>query len=272
ESLGLTAVVLAVSARVRSAQERLASAHITIGRLQIRDQHRRLLDAALRHIEDTATDTAVVVLDADRIITERRSSAARRYGYSAEQAIGMSAGALLSEPERQEFPELVRRAQACGEVRGSGVHCRCDGRPIDADFDLRRFRDVDARSYTLTVHDLARRREWDAYRDAAAGAQLALQHAADEMKLQLAALESGIDPSLNPLETPGAVAELLDRLRTTTAADGAALVQDDLGGARATAAGGLQPAARPPADHPDSRPLTPGLVTLVHNDRERVAQ
>src|SRR5262249_14184452 len=74
------------------------------------------------------------------------------------------------------------------------------------------------------------------------------------------------------LETPGAVAELLERLRTTTDADGAALVQDDRGGARATAAGGLQPAAGPPVDHPHPRPLTPGLVTLVHNDRERVAQ
>jgi PAS domain S-box-containing protein len=272
ESLGLTAVVVSVSARVRSARKQLASAHITIRRLQAHDQHRRLLDAALRHVEDTATDTAFAVVDATGIITEWRSSAERLYGYSAPQAIGMSAGVLLAEPGPHELLDLISRAQDCGIVRGSGVHRRCDGGRIDVEFDLRRFRDVDVRSYTLTVHDVARRKEWDAYRDTAVRAQQGLQDAADEMKHQLAALESVIDPSLNPLEGSAAVEDLLERLRMTIDADGAALVYDGSDGARATAAGGLQPAEGTPAARPDSRPPTPGRVTLVHNDRERVAQ
>jgi PAS domain S-box-containing protein len=272
ESLGLTAVIASVSARVRSAREDLASARITVGRLQMRDQHRRLIDAALRHVEDTVTDTAIVVLDANGVITEWRSGAERLYGYSAEEAVGMSASVLLAISDRDELRELLRSAQERGTVRGSVACRRRDSRQIDADFDLRRFRDIDVHGFTLTVHDVARRTEWDAYRDAASRAQRTLQHAADEMKQQLAALESVIDPSLNPLEGPAAVGELLERLRSTIDADGAALVQDGRPGARATAAGGLQPAEAPASAHPDSRPLTPGRVTLIHNDRERVAQ
>jgi PAS domain S-box-containing protein len=272
ESLGLTAVIASVSARVRSAREHLASAQITIGRLQARDQHRRLLEAALRHVEDTVTDTAIVVLDANGIITEWRSSAERLYGYSAEEAIGMSASVLLAKSERHEFLDLLRNAQDRGTVHGSGAYRRCDGRQIDAEFDLQHFRDIDVRSYTLMVHDMARSREWDAYRDAASRAQRALQRAVDEMKQQLTALENVIDPSLNPLEGPAAVGELLERLRSAMEADGAALVRGGRGSAWATAAGGMQPAEGPPSARPVSRPLTPGRVTLVHNDRQRVAQ
>jgi PAS domain S-box-containing protein len=272
ESLGLTAVVMALSGRMRSVRKHLASAHLTIQRLQTRDRQRRLLDAALRHVEDAATDRAFVVLDENGIITEWRGSAERLYGYSAEQAIGMSASALLAESDQPKLLDLLRRAKDGGMVRGSGVHRRCDGGRIDAEFDLRRFRDVDVRSYTLTVHDMARRREWDAYRDTAVRAQRTLQDAADETKHQLAALESVIDPSLNPLEGPSAVEELLERLRTTVDADGAALVHDGRDGARATAGGGLQPAQGPPPLRRGSRLPMPGRVTLVHNDRERVAQ
>jgi len=272
ESLGLIAVISSVSARVRTAGEAVATAHNTIGHLQVRDRHRRLLDAALRHVEDTETDTAIVFLDANGIITEWRSGAERLYGYSAAQAIGMSADVLLAEFERDGFLDLLRRAQDLGTLRGSAVYLRHDGGTIDADFDLRYFRDIDVRSYTLTVHDVARRKEWDAYRDTARRNQRALQDTADEMKRQLAALESVIDPSLNPLEGPGAVEELLERLRASIDADGAALVQFGLGGARATAAGGLQPLEGPASERLDSLPLTPGRVTLVHNDRERVAQ
>src|SRR5262245_26006994 len=63
ESLGLTAVMSVVSARARRTRKRLESAQITIGRLQTRDQRGRLLDAALRHVEDTAVDSAIVVMN-----------------------------------------------------------------------------------------------------------------------------------------------------------------------------------------------------------------
>jgi PAS domain S-box-containing protein len=217
-------------------------------------------------------DTAIVVLDADGVITEWRSSAERVYGYSAEQAIGMSASVLLLEPNRHEFGQLLRHAQDAGAVRGACAHHRRDGGRIDVEFELRRFRDVGVRSYTLTVHDVARRREWDAYREAAARAQRALQQAADEMKQQLAALESVIDPSLNPLEGPDSVRELLERLRSTIDADGAALVQYGRRRPSATATGGLQPLEPASSPRVDRQPPTAGRVTLVHNDRERVAQ
>src|SRR5262249_10793931 len=106
-------------------------------------------------------------------------------------------------------------------------------------------------------------------RDAAACAQRALQRAADETKEQLTALESVIDPSLNPLDGLAAVEELLERLRATIGADGAALVQGGRG-AWAVAGGGLQALASASV-RCASCGLPAGRVTLVHNDRERVA-
>lgn len=267
ESLGLVAVVCALTARVRTVERRAASAQITITRLQTRNQHGRLLDAALSHVEDTAADTALIALDADGVVVEWRGSAERLFGYSPEQAIGMSASLLL--PESARLDDCLGRAWESGAVCGSGASRRSDGGPIDIEFDLRRYRDIDVRGYTLTVTDVAPQHEWDAYRDAAVRAQRALQDASDEMKEQLAALESVIDPSLNPLEGPAAVEELLERLRATIGADGAALVQSGCG-ARAIAGGGLQPLA-PTSAAGESRWPSAGRVTLVHNDRERVA-
>jgi len=267
ESLGLAAVVCLVRGRLRTAEQRVVSAQITITRLQTRNQQGRLLDAGLRHVEDTAVDTALIALNAAGVIVEWRSSAERLFGYFPEQAIGMSASMLLPESERLD--DLLSRAWECGAVSGSGVSRRCDGGPVDTAFELRRYRDIDMHGYTFTVTDLAPRREWDAYRDAAARAQRALQHAADETKEQLAALESVIDPSLHPLDGLAAVEELLERLRATIGADGAALVQEGRG-ARAVAGGGLQPLA-PTSVRSESRGLSAGRVTLVHNDRERVA-
>ena len=267
EALGLTAVVCWVRSRLRTAERRAASAQITIARLQTRNAQGRLLDAGLRHVEDTTRDTALIALDAAGVIVEWRSSAERLFGYSPEHAIGMSASALLPEPERLD--DFLSRAWECGAVSGSGVSHRCDGGPIDTTFELRRYCDIDMNGYTFTVTDVASRREWDEYRIAAVRVQRALQQAVDEAKEQLAALESVIDPSLSPLEGLAAVEELLERLRTTIGADGAALVQDGRG-ARATAGGGLQPLA-PASVRRESRGLSVSRVTLVHNDRERVA-
>jgi len=267
ESLGIVAVVCSVRARLRTAERRAGSAYTTIARLQTRNQEGRLLDAGLRHIEDTAAATALIALNAVGIIVSWRSSAERLFGYSPEQAIGQSASMLLPESERLD--DLLGRAWECGAVSGSGVSRRRDGGPLDAAFELRRYRDVDVHGYTVTITDVAPRLEWDAYRDAAARAQRALQRAADDTKEQLAAVECLIDPSLSPLDGLAAVEELLERLRTSIGADGAALVQDGRG-ACAVAGGGLQPMAPTPVRR-DSCGLSAGRVTLVHNDRERVA-
>src|SRR5581483_10085476 len=152
------------------------------------------------------------------------------------QALGMSASRLL--PESEPIDDLLGRAWECGAVSGSGVFRRGDGGTIETAFELRRYRDVEMHGYTLVATDVAPRRERDAYRDAAVHAQRALQRAADETKEQLTALESLIDPAVNPLDGLAAIEELLERLRATIGADGAALVQDGRG-ARATAVGGL---------------------------------
>jgi len=180
----------------------------------------------------------------------------------------MSASRLL--PESEPIDDLLGRAWECGAVSGSGVFRRGDGGTIETAFELRRYRDVEMHGYTLVATDVAPRRERDAYRDAAVHAQRALQRAADETKEQLTALESLIDPAVNPLDGLAAIEELLERLRATIGADGAALVQDGRG-ARATAVGGLQPLS-PTSVRGDSCRLSAGRVTLVHNDRERVAR
>ena len=120
------------------------------------------------------------------------------------------------------------------------------------------------------VNDLATRREWDNYREAARRAQAALEQVAEQAKQQLAALESLTDPSLNPLEGPVIVTELLERLRTTVAADGAAFVQPGLVDGAIVTARGLQPTAGP--FRSERRQLASGRVAVVHNDPARVEQ
>jgi hypothetical protein len=119
--------------------------------------------------------------------------------------------------------------------------------------------------------DETRRHEWDEYRQAVARAQAALQGAADEAKKQLAALESLTDPSLNPLGGDAMVTELLERLRGSVGADGAALVQPGRGRMAVVTSGGLQPTSGP-LDTDAQPPLAAGRVAVVHNDPARVAQ
>ncbi len=136
--------------------------------------------------------------------------------------------------------------------------------------EIKPFHDVDGRTFTLTVHDLATRHQWDDYREAAGRAQIALQQAAEDARQQLAALEHLTDPSLNPFGGTAMVTELLERLRATVGADGTALVRPAPGAPGFVAARGLQPlGGRIPAENV---PLTPGRVTVVHNDPARVAE
>ncbi len=118
--------------------------------------------------------------------------------------------------------------------------------------------------------DIERHREWDEYRQAAANAQAALQQAADDTREQLASLESLTDPSLNPFGGDAMVTELLERLRASVRADGAALLQPARSGMGVVAARGLQPSPAPIAD--EGLRLSPGRVAVVHNDPARVEQ
>jgi GAF domain-containing protein len=141
---------------------------------------------------------------------------------------------------------------------------------MDVDLEIKPFRNSDALGFTLTVHDVARHRDWDAYRKAAASAQAALQAAVDEARLQLASLESVTDPSLNPLGGEEMVSELLERLRANVRAEGAALVHPGPVSSGVVATHGLQPVAGPTGG--DNAHLAPGRVAVVHNDPARVRQ
>ncbi len=131
-------------------------------------------------------------------------------------------------------------------------------------------RTADVRLADLKVHDVAQRREWDDYRETAVRAQAALQQAADDTRQQLAALENLIDPSLNPSGGPEMVIELLERLRATVGAAGAALVRPGRSGDAIFAARGVQPVSGFRRNVAQAVHLAPGRVALVHNDPGQV--
>ncbi len=254
-----------------SSAAQLSSADATVAELRLRDRRGRVLDAALRHLEDTASEAAVVVLDAEGAIAGWRSSATRLYGYSPNEVVGESARVLFLDASWPgDFPALLRRSLEAGSLRRTDVHQRQDGSRADVDLEIRPLRDGDASGFTLTVHDLARQHAWDEYRQAAARAEATLQQEVDDARERLAALESLTDPSLNPLGGSDMVTELLERLRATTRADGVAFLQPGRAVPGVAAARGLRPAGRSKGG--DIGRLTPGRVEFVHNDPARVEQ
>jgi PAS domain S-box-containing protein len=287
EGGAIALIVSAFRSRVQASQGRFRAAEAAVAELRLRDRHRRLLDAALRHLEDAAGETAVVVLNDLGLIAEWRTGAERLYGYSSADVIGASATALFfAALSPSELSTLLHESEAAGVLRRSDVHRRRDGARVDVDLEIKPFRDAEARGFTLTVHDTTRRREWDKYRQDATRAQAAVQQAADEARQQLAAIESLTDPSLNPLEGPAMVTELLERLRASVRADGVALVRPGrVGGV--TTARGLGAAARPLEALPgpvgqgfepalgigaESLQLAPGRVAVVHNNPAQLEQ
>ncbi len=271
EGLGVALIASAIRSHLRASDARLAAAQATIADLKARDRHGRLLDAALHHLEETCSDTVVVVLNDLGLITEWRGGAARLYGFPAEEVLGVSIASLFFDTlSPGDLSALLRESAEAGSATRSAVHRRRDGGSVHVEIEIRPIRDVESRGFTLTVHDVAMRREWDDYRAAADQAQLALQQAADTARQQLAALESLTDPSLNPLGGAEMVSELLERLRATISADGAALVQPGRVEWGVIAARGLQPMAGP--IRPDGPQMAPGRVAVVHNDAARVVQ
>lgn len=270
EGVFVALVVSAIRSRLERRESWLGAAGATIADLRLRDHHGRLLDAALRHLEESAGETAVIVLNELGTITEWRTGAERLYGYSPEQLVGTSGAVLFFEyPSADRLSALLHECEEAGSLRQIDVHKRCDGSRLDVEIEIKPFSLAEVRGFTLTVHDLARRHEWDDYRQAATHAQAALTQAADETRQQLAALENLTDPSLNPLGGAAMVTELLERLRAAVRADGAALVHRGRAGIGVVAARGLQPAGTTGLEGVE---LTPGRVAVVHNDPARVEQ
>ena len=92
----------------------------------------------------------------------------------------------------------------------------------------------------LVAQDLSRRRETEAFREAALHAQAALRKEADAAQGQFEALEALTDPLVNPIAGLEPLGELLERLRSTMRADGVAVVQLGQAATRVISGAGLR--------------------------------
>jgi PAS domain S-box-containing protein len=215
-------------------------------------------------------DAAVFVVNPQGLIVEWSRSAERMYGYSAEQIVGSSLAAMIADPGATTSLQDLVMASGDPEARRSSVHRRSDGTVVHVEFEVKPA--GTAEHFTVAVHDLSRRHEIDAFREAALGAQSALQEAADKARRQVEILEALTDPSVNPVAGLPAVAELLERLRSSLRADGVAFVEVGRMGTRIISGAGLRAAQVRAAGGTAGSAPADGRVALVHNDAARVAQ
>jgi PAS domain S-box-containing protein len=273
EGLGMAAVVAAVSSRVRAADARVETLEAASDELRGEARRGYLTHNALRHLEDMAPDVAVFVVNPQGLIVEWSCSAERMYGRTAEEIIGSSVTAILSDGVATTDVQALLTGKLHSErTQRPSVHRRSDGTRVHVELEVKPCRPPFSELFTIAVHDMSRQRESDAFREAALRAQTALQKAADDAQGQLAALESLTDPSINPAAGSAAIGELVDRLRSSLHADGVALVQLGRTGTRVVSGAGLRPIqVRAPGAAATSG-TADGRVALVHNDAARVAQ
>ena len=273
EGLGMAAVVAAVSSRVREADAQLGTLEVASDELRGQARRGQLTHNALQHLEEMAPDVAVFVVNAQGLIVEWSSSAERMYGRTAEQIVGSSVTAILSDGvATTDVQALLTEKPHAERTPRPSVHRRSDGTRVHVEVEVKPCRLPFSDLFTIAVHDMSRQRESDAFREAALRAQAALQKAADDAQGQLAALESLTDPSVNPVSGSAAVGELVERLRSSLRADGIALVHLGRTGTRVVSGAGLRPTqVRAPGAAATSG-TADGRVALVHNDAARVAQ
>ena len=273
EGLGVAALVAAVRSQVRRADAQLAALEAVNDELSGQARRGDIVHQALQHLETMAPDAAVFLVSAQGLIVEWSQSAERMYGYTAEQIGGSSIAALISDAVATIDVQALLAAKPLAEgARRPGVHRRSDGTRVHVEFEVRQCRPRFSELFTLAVHDVSRRRESEAFREAALRAQTALQKAADDARGQLAVLESLTDPSINPVAGAAAMGELLERLRSSVRADGVALVQLGLKRTRVVSGAGLRPAQVGAPGAAASSGAADGRVALVHNDPARVVQ
>ncbi|MEO8259256.1 MAG: PAS domain-containing protein [Acidobacteriota bacterium] len=273
EGVGVSALVAAVSHRVGTAEARVAELQTVNG--DLRGQARRgvLTLHALQHLEDIADDAAVFLVSAQGLIVEWPASAERMYGYTDAQIVGASIAAIFSDAGAvPDIQALLEAGTSAGPARRAGAHRRSDGTRVNVEFEVRPCRLPFSGLFTVAVHDMSRRRESDAFREAALSAQAALQKALDEAHGQLSVLEWLTDPAVSPAGGAAAIGELLERLRVSVRADGVALVQFGLTRARLIAGAGLRPAHVGAPGVAANSAAADGRVALVHNDAVRVTQ
>jgi len=263
EGFLVAALVGTARRRLRDTGARLEDA-VALGGGLSRQVHRdRIATDAFEHLEEISTEAAVFTINAHGLIIDWPGSAARMYGFTAEHMLGSNFIQVFGEASQ---PSSTPHGLA-GSPRRS-VHQRRDGTPMHVEFQVRRC-PHDGEHYTVAVQDLSRRRETDAFREAALRAQTALQGAADEAQSRLGTLEALTDPSVT--SGPGVIEELLNRLRTALRAEGIALVAVGRTSSRLVAAAGLRPAVAV-GSIATAAGGADGRIAMVHNDSSRIAQ
>jgi PAS domain S-box-containing protein len=270
EGLLVAALVGTATRRRRETAARLDDAIATNTVLSRQVQRGRIAQDAFEHLEDTAADAAVFTVNAQGLIIDWPRSAGRMYGFSAEDMLGSNFADVIGEASRPGIlPHLFTGPERNAPL--VGVHRRSDGTPLHVAFDVRRCGPHAADHVTVAVHDLSRRREADAFREAAIRAQTALQHAADEAQSRLETLEALTDPSISLIPGSGAIEELLGRLRSAVRAEGVALVAVGRTTSRLHGSAGLRPAVAV-GSLASATSGADGRIAIVHNDPGRVAQ
>jgi PAS domain S-box-containing protein len=270
EGLTVAWVAGGMSGRLRETAAQLASTERANAELSRQVHRGHMLRDAFEQLEATSEDAAVITVNAQGLIVEWPRSAARMYGYTGDEALGSNVSMILDAARPTNVQQLLSPESNGDATRSAGVHRRSNGTPVHVEFQVERC-SRDAEHVTIAVHDLSRRRETDAFRDAALRAQTALQHAADEAQRQLEMLELLTDPSVSVSAGSSAINELLERLRTTVGAGGVALVQVGRMSSRLVAASGLRP-GEGGTGVAASGMGTDNRVALIHNDPARVAQ
>ena len=269
----VAAVVGGASRRLHRTADGLAAAVSSNEELSRQVRRGHIAHDAFEHLEDLAADVAVTVVNAQGLVVEWPRSAARMYGFSSEQALGSDLMTLVGDLARPDCIEDLLLSGKRGDApRIRGVHRRADGASVHVEFQVKPCGFHGPDHFTVAVQDLSRRRETDAFREAALRAQAALQLAADETRGQLETLESLTDPSVSVVTGAAAIEELLERLRTAVRAEGVALVQVGRAATRLVAAAGLRPADGVATGAAAGSVAADNRVALVHNDPSRVAQ
>jgi PAS domain S-box-containing protein len=271
EGFAVACVVGAMRDRLRQTGAQLVSTISVKGELSRQVHRGHILREAFEQLEDMADTAAVFTVNTQGLVVEWPRSAARMYGLTADQALGSSVSILGDASRPDNLHHLLVTEMSGESFRCVAMHRRSDGTPLHVEFHARRC-SRDAEHVTIAVHDLSRRRETEAFRDAALRAQTALQSAADQAQGQLEVLESLTDPSVSVSAGPGAINELIERLRSAVHAEGVALVQVGRMASRVVAAAGLRPGESGAMSASASAFVADNRVALIHNDPARVAQ
>ena len=186
----------------RTADDRIDGVVLTFlditKRKRAEDQLRRS-EARLRLLMDSVTDYAIFTLDVEGRIATWNMGAARLFGYTDTEALGMSSADLFTPEDRQAgAPENERNvATTTGQAADERWHLRKDGSRFFASGVLTPLAGEDSGTgggYVKVARDLTERKQWE---DALTQAHADLEIRVRERTAQLAAANVALDTELN---------------------------------------------------------------------------